>query len=658
MIDQRALQIYQILFDAKRYVPPEELCESLKIRPRTLRECLRENNELLFSACGASVVTKPNQGYLLDVPDREAFQDFLTSALQESIENEYASPITQEGRVDYIIRRYLSSRDYLKYEDIADSIYTSRTTVYNDLRLVKDKLAEYDLQLVTKSGYGQKISGAEKNITRCIADYFFYDPYKESEAFQTEPLGRFRFRNEAAVKRAVDDALDRYHYMMSDVGRENLIIHLIISLYRIDADDYLSDDNVPQIDMQKNSEAAAIAKDITASLEKDLHIRMPESEQAYIVAHLLGSRVFDMEEESLITAETINLVRRILSGIYDSCHIDFFQDIDLFTLLSMHLQPMISRISAGLRMYNPILDQIRRENPQGYDLAVFAGSIISDSLHKEIDENEIGYLALHFQLALERQNKQTKKKNIITVCASGAGMSNLLSYRLEKEFAGSIGEIKAAGMRELERMDLSGWDLIVSTIPLKMKLPLPVVTIGFSLGEEDIRRLNSMIYQDDTDMQFVRSAFDRDLYFTDCDFSSKEEVLLFLCKKMAEKIALPEGFLASVREREKLASTDLGSGAAIPHPLQNMTDQTCIAVCHLKKPVNWGRQDVSFVLLSAVCPDDRESYAFLSRTLFGLISSKDSMKELLEHPDYDSFLSLFEQKGISVKKDTEGSIFR
>ena len=351
MIDQRALQIYQILFDAKRYVPPEELCESLKIRPRTLRECLRENNELLFSACGASVVTKPNQGYLLDVPDREAFQDFLTSALQESIENEYASPITQEGRVDYIIRRYLSSRDYLKYEDIADSIYTSRTTVYNDLRLVKDKLDEYDLQLVTKSGYGQKISGAEKNITRCIADYFFYDPYKESEAFQTEPLGRFRFRNEAAVKRAVDDALDRYHYMMSDVGRENLIIHLIISLYRIDADDYLSDDNVPQIDMQKNSEAAAIAKDITASLEKDLHIRMPESEQAYIVAHLLGSRVFDMEEESLITAETINLVRRILSGIYDSCHIDFFQDIDLFTLLSMHLQPMISHLHYQYSIY-------------------------------------------------------------------------------------------------------------------------------------------------------------------------------------------------------------------------------------------------------------------------------------------------------------------
>ena len=74
-----------------------------------------------------------------------------------------------------------------------------------------------------------------------------------------------------------------------------------------------------------------------------------------------------------------------------------------------------------------------------------------------MSEHEIGYLALHFQLAIERR-KQADKKKVLVVCASGAGTSRMLAYRLQSQFGDRISEIQSAGVHDLKEMNADAFD--------------------------------------------------------------------------------------------------------------------------------------------------------------------------------------------------------
>ena len=54
-------------------------------------------------------------------------------------------------------------------------------------------------------------------------------------------------------------------------------------------------------------------------------------------------------------------------------------------------------------MKNPILQDIKREYPLAYEMATQACSVLQDISPNPIKEDEIGYIAVSFALALERQ---------------------------------------------------------------------------------------------------------------------------------------------------------------------------------------------------------------------------------------------------------------
>ncbi len=58
----------------------------------------------------------------------------------------------------------LSSGDYIKLEDLADTIFASRATISNDMKQVRKVIAVYDLTLVSKPGSGVKIIGEEEKM--------------------------------------------------------------------------------------------------------------------------------------------------------------------------------------------------------------------------------------------------------------------------------------------------------------------------------------------------------------------------------------------------------------------------------------------------------------------------------------------------------------
>ena len=70
-------------------------------------------------------------------------------------------------------------------------------------------------------------------------------------------------------------------------------------------------------------------------------------------------------------------------------------------MLALHLQPMLNRLKYDLHITNPLNERIKQESPVAFEMAVCAGKVITRHYHKSVSDHELGYLALHFALALE-----------------------------------------------------------------------------------------------------------------------------------------------------------------------------------------------------------------------------------------------------------------
>ncbi|MCR5622262.1 MAG: PTS sugar transporter subunit IIA [Treponema sp.] len=111
-----------------------------------------------------------------------------------------------------------------------------------------------------------------------------------------------------------------------------------------------------------------------------------------------------------------------------------------------------------------------------------------------------------------------------------------------------------------------------------------------------------------------------------------------LLSSAVSKMALPSGLdpqvlLDELMAREKILSTAVGNGIALPHPLKKVIDNPAdqrIAVCYLKEPIDMQAPDsrkvyVFFILLTAAS----QKHLDILSAIANLAKDKD-FKSLLE----------------------------
>lgn len=655
MNDPRILEIYGFLASAGDYVSVEKLSGIADVSPRTVREMIRESRDEIEKLTGAQLKYKSNYGYLLSIPDRRRFERFMMDLGTRIREEQYECPMTSESRIDWIIRHFLVDRTPMKSEDIAERLFVSRSTLAADLKTVRERLSKYGLVLQSRVGEGMFLSGSEKNIRTCISDYYFYDGFRDSAAFENQPLGRFDSHYQQTVEEVVRDVIHTHHYRMTDVGISNLIVHIVIALFRIESGAAGDEKSVMNVSLYP--EEAEMSREIRDRLYEKTGIFMPDAGLGYLIMHMIGTRVFTPGDERLITAETINLTRRILNRILEIYNIDFFADIDLFTMLCTHIEPMLARVRNQIRMRNPMLKEIRKEDPVGYDMAVLAADLVAEQAGHPVDENEIGYLALHFELALERQRNH-EKKSVLTVCASGAGTSRMLMYRMQTRFRDQISRIDSASLQDLEHIAPDQYDLIVTTVPLHLQTKARVLHVQYFLSESDRDEIMNVLRGGKEVREQVLAAFDEKLFIGDLQVMSENAAIHFLSQKLMETGDIPRDFESRVLMREKLSSTAMGNGVAMPHPDILMLKETKIVIAHTVRPFQWGQEKVNWIFLLSIAKEEDGSSEQLVQTLYELLKNQELMKKINEEPTYACFMQCMNELLSHNDSAEKESIFR
>lgn len=112
-------------------------------------------------------------------------------------------------------------------------------------------------------------------------------------------------------------------------------------------------------------------------------------------------------------------------------------------------------------------------------------------------------------------------------------------------------------------------------------------------------------------MNQLATLLHEDQVLIDCHIKSKKRALELLSKLITEELEGEDldfqDVLTAFIEREKLGSTTLGHGVALPHARFTQLSQPYAAVIRLYNPINYDDQDDPVQLLVGLIMPDNES---------------------------------------------------
>lgn len=345
-----------------------------------------------------------------------------------------------------------------------------------------------------------------------------------------------------------------------------------------------------------------------------------------------------MSDTDFYLKEMHGVLQKIMDRIQERIAVDFHSDHTLWQGLAVHIYTTVIRKD---KLKTSFLEQegegIRQEYPIGLEMAVLASKVIQEELSYTVSQEEIVYLTLHFQAAIERMVNFGQNLRIIVVCHYGMAAASLISARLERIRAGIevVDSLSMQAFLEHEEFDA---DLIVSTESIQPRGNMPpIIYVTPTLPDRELKEIQQ--FAELHCFHNIMMVYIMKAQILTIEAESKEEVLHRCADYLVKQGCVTESYFTSLLERDKISSTDLDT-IAVPHGNPDYVTHTQLLLIRLKKPVFWGVSNVQYVFLFAV---KREDF----RDRFALITH---FYKRISHPSLRS--------GLQACKDADDNEFR
>ncbi|WP_182200243.1 BglG family transcription antiterminator [Paraliobacillus salinarum] len=634
-MNTRLKQILQKLLNLNDSQTSTTLARALQVSPKTIRNDIKKLGTLLNNDI-AYIESIRGKGYSLHITNEEKFKNFLQQNVDDS--NNIVST-EHNDRVQYLIKRLLLHSSYIKIDQLAEELFISRTTLQTDLKKVRTIFCDFDLSLIHKPNYGVKVVGEEMKIRFCISENLFNQQYQELD----ETISGLEILPQSEVKvirHSILNKLKKYKLIISDISLLNLITHISIACNRIRNNQAVK---IYQDELTKitNNIEYTIAQEIVIEIEQKLHVSFSTNEIAYLAIHLQGSKKThsesDIETAEIVLEQDIQqLAKQVVNEIDRVYSLNISDDKELLLALSLHLKPAINRYMYQMNLRNPLLEEIKSKYPFSFEVALTGAEVINNKLDISIDENEIGYMALHLETAMERQRKNNNhKKRCLLVCATGLGTAQLLSIKLENEFSHELKIIGTTEYYNLTKQPLDNIDLIISTIPIQEDLDIPIIEVSTILRSQDVNKIKKLIHNDFEVMNhYMREKFT----YLKQEINSMEEAIEFLGQNLIKANMVEDNFINSVLERERYSPTSFGNLVAFPHAMEPQTNETFWSILTLSNPIQWGDNPVQIIYLLNISKHNKmDDLKPMYDVLMKLFENHTLLQNLLQCETYDTF---------------------
>jgi len=411
---------------------------------------------------------------------------------------------SKEQRQIVIASELIMSKEPLKASYLSHKFNVVIGSISLDLDNIEKKIFTKNLCLIRKRTYGISIEGSEWNKRTALVELLFeLKPYEDLiQILYDEKVDQtvkaffeiiFGMKTVNLVKKVFQDS--KYSYLKAnDVKYFSLFIQVLISIKKTEIDDniHLPEKIKSEIQIWEPYEKL---KPIYETL-KENGIQLPEDELVYLALYLNEYNYFLNKESSFIQSD-INyedIARELITEVAKTINIDFSGDEQLIKDLSMHLKQTFYMLNLGLIVINPIVNEIKKHYEDLFRIIYNKCKLIFSRYNLKIPPEEAGYITMHIDVAIQRQQEALRKIKAMVVCPGGIASAKILCNKIQTLFP-EIGNLSVTAINNIDsRMENEKFDLILSTVPITRRGDAKVIVVSPFMAKENIEQVNQFIF--------------------------------------------------------------------------------------------------------------------------------------------------------------------
>lgn len=362
-----------------------------------------------------------------------------------------------------------------------------------------------------------------------------------------------------------------------------------------------------------------------------------------LMASVRKSRKLDIDA---VAQDMDEFVLEMLANVNNLMGVDLRGDRALRQGLALHIYTTVIRrdtVAVVLDKYQE--REIKNRYPLGFEMASFSAQFINEKYGYMPSETEIVYLALHFQVAIERQMSDQRRMAAAVVCHYGQAAANLIAEKISRLYP--MLEIKRIFSLQDYLDSNETFDIVLATERIP-ETSAEVIYVSPALRANEIERVRTVVNDRAVDITLEKRIREADVIdISAC--KTKEEVIRLLVDHLeAMGVAGPD-FYDSVIERENVSSTNLDY-IAVPHGNPEIIHESQLVIGRTREGIEWGDSTVNCVFLFACAIDLLKERATVFSKFYRRLATLDKQGTINDLKGVPA--EMFRQQLIKIMTDT------
>lgn len=351
--------------------------------------------------------------------------DLKNTKLKDIVFNQYERSI-----IIYIYT--FIKQDFVSINHYRAIFLISKNTILNDIKTLNLMLKDYNLKLIYSKKDGYYINGSNLKKRKFLEKSLNLLENKETQSYIVDNLLKewnVDFRQKREEIR--NYLLTNENFYVKNKAENIINLFLCISLQ-------IDNKNIKYSKKQKDELEKLGLDEVAKNIEIILFNEPLNNEKYYILANLV--EIINFNEFSFNHKKLKNITSLIVDNMKERYGIKH-KNIDEFKYnLYIHIIPSYYRMLFDIEIKNELIEDIYRDYSFLFDISKEFLKPLSNYLEKDINENELGFYALHFGSEILNDDYTLRKKEfkVYVTCPDGISGSIILKNQLEQMFPSVI----------------------------------------------------------------------------------------------------------------------------------------------------------------------------------------------------------------------------
>lgn len=607
MQERHAKLIRLILNNSNDYLSANEIANYLNVSNRTVRSDIKYINSELVKEL---IVSVKGRGYKMN---RTLYSVEQLAEIVTAYTNKESEILLKIGY------QLLMHQQPMTVDQLENDFGLTRSEVNDYLKRIQSWCTSFDINVNISKKKGITVNGNEMNIRNAILHLNqLSTKHQTVEQFILNEIPEAHIQ---MIFQIIKNNLSDYQIQTSDIRIRQLLIHLIIIFKR-------NNDN--DASWVVDEESQIIAQHCIDEINRKLAYGLSD-ETAKLFSFFI-SYYFNKYDLGLEKVFVKSYIDRMIYQMEKSVGVNFTKDKALRDNVYSHFSRTYLRIAKNVYINNPLTEDIKKHYPFVFNTLYETVNHLSKDAKINLVEDEIAFLALHFQSSIDRNEKN--RFNIVITCYYGLGISSLLEAKIAN-LDDRIHVIDTLKLENVSQYDFSGVDALITTHFIdKFQVPdtLQVMEVSPLFSNEDANKIQSFIRHKQNPVlnQDELAAIQFDVHsdkqeLTEASYVFEQAQIIF-----GDNHSVSEKYIQSALEREKFSSTFIGNGISIPHGDPEKVLKSHVVIFKNMQGFGWKQNRAKLVFFLAIAEQDIPALKKIIHTIANLTENDVDQLLVLE----------------------------